>query len=123
MSHGLLSLSLLSLPPSSSLELLLTRPALTPPFSSLLSLCRSLARLVLSLPLRSFSVGNIIKYSFFSLSSTADAKDVEAFFADKDTTAFGQPLSQGLDSVRSKAAWLERDAGDVEAWLKTKQFL
>ncbi|GAA5899974.1 hypothetical protein JCM8208_005555 [Rhodotorula glutinis] len=70
-----------------------------------------------------FSVGNIIKYSFFSLSSTADAKDVEAFFADKDTTAFGQPLSQGLDSVRSKAAWLERDAGDVEAWLKTKQFL
>lgn len=71
----------------------------------------------------SFSVGNVIKYSFFSLSTKSDAEDVERFFKDKDTTAFGQPLSQGLDSVRSKAAWLERDAGDVEKWLHEKQFL
>ncbi|BGP38710.1 Aminopeptidase 2 mitochondrial [Rhodotorula kratochvilovae] len=70
-----------------------------------------------------FSVGNVIKYSFFSLSSTRDADDVAAFFQDKDTSAFGQALSQGLDSVRSKAQWLERDAADVEGWLREKKFL
>lgn len=72
---------------------------------------------------RSFSVGNVVKYSLFSLSSEADAQDVERFFADKDTSAFVQPLSQGLDSVRSKAKWLERDAQDVEQWLRDNKYL
>ncbi|GJN87500.1 hypothetical protein Rhopal_000449-T1 [Rhodotorula paludigena] len=70
-----------------------------------------------------FSVGNVVKYSLFSLSSEADAQDVERFFADKDTSAFVQPLSQGLDSVRSKAKWLDRDAKDVEQWLRDNKYL
>ena len=45
-----------------------------------------------------------------SLSSEEDAKAVETFFAQHDTSAYSQPLSQGLDAVRSKAAWLGRDA-------------
>lgn len=34
------------------------------------------------------------------------------------TKDFVQPLKQGLDAVRSKSAWLNRDVEDVSAWLK-----
>lgn len=57
-----------------------------------------------------FSIGSLVKLSFMSLSSEEDAKAVETFFAQHDTSAYSQPLSQGLDAVRSKAAWLGRDA-------------
>lgn len=32
--------------------------------------------------------------------------------------SFDQSLAQSLDNVRSKIAWLDRDRGDVAAWLK-----
>ncbi|GAA5967480.1 hypothetical protein JCM11641_000560 [Rhodosporidiobolus odoratus] len=71
-----------------------------------------------------FSVGNLIKYSFMTLSSEEDAKQVEAFFENKkEKSIYVQPLKQGLDSVRSKAKWLERDVGDVEGWLKKNGYL
>lgn len=53
-----------------------------------------------------------------SFSSEADAAAVEAFFADKDTTAYVQPLQQALDTVRSKARWLAREKDAVRAWLE-----
>lgn len=77
-----------------------------------------------------FSFGSLVKISFQSLTSEEDAKvcslthlvtlnctngidlisqAVETFFAKHDTSAYSQPLSQGLDAVRSKAAWLKRD--------------
>lgn len=58
-----------------------------------------------------------------SLTSEKDAQQIEAFFQDKDTSAFNQPLSQGLDAVRAKAKWLERDSKDVEQWLRERQYL
>lgn len=94
-----------------------------------------------------FSVGSIVRASFGSFSSEEDAKAVEAFFEKKDTSAFSQPLSQvrrlwvlvhsprsgcsptsvnsvqGLDGVRSKAKWLERDTADVQQWLKDNKYL
>merc|ERR1712072_1621426 len=53
-----------------------------------------------------FTLGRIIQYSFDSLTSEEDAKDVEAFFKDKDTSNYIQSLSQGLDAIRSNAGWL-----------------
>ncbi|GAA5943215.1 hypothetical protein JCM10213_006247, partial [Rhodosporidiobolus nylandii] len=71
-----------------------------------------------------FSIGNLVKYSFMTLSSEEDAKQIEAFFADKkERPTYVQPLSQGLDSVRSKAKWLQRDAQDVEGWLRENGYL
>ncbi|POY75780.1 hypothetical protein BMF94_1093 [Rhodotorula taiwanensis] len=70
-----------------------------------------------------FSIGNIVKYSFMTLTSEKDAQQIEEFFKDKDTSAFNQPLSQGLDAVRAKAKWLERDAKDVEQWLREHKYL
>lgn len=32
-------------------------------------------------------------------------------------------LDQGIDTVRAKAKWLERDTQDVESWLKAQQYL
>ena len=32
-------------------------------------------------------------------------------------------LSQSLDSINVKANWVERDASDVDAWLKTNGYL
>ncbi|BGO90211.1 hypothetical protein NBRC10512_002414 [Rhodotorula toruloides] len=70
-----------------------------------------------------FSIGRIVQLTFSSLSTEADAKAVEEFFKDKQTSVYDQFLSQGLDSVRAKAKWLERDSKDVEQWLKENQYL
>ncbi|KAK4703907.1 hypothetical protein P7C70_g2308, partial [Phenoliferia sp. Uapishka_3] len=70
-----------------------------------------------------FSIGSLVKLSFMTFSTVEDANDVEAFFKEKDTSAYSQPLSQGLDSVRSKASWLSKDAEDVKAWLKENKYI
>lgn len=98
-------------------------------------------RPVSHLLLCSFSLANIIKFSFSSLASDKDLKDVEAFFADKSTnkvrsagprtlgteadycSQFAMALSQGLDSVRANARWQQRDAADVEDWLRAQGYL
>ncbi|KAL8278732.1 hypothetical protein RQP46_008801 [Phenoliferia psychrophenolica] len=70
-----------------------------------------------------FALGKLVQFSFESFSSEEDADAVEAFFADKDTASFSLPLQQGLETVRAKARWLTRDRADVEAWLRSNQFL
>ncbi|KPV76431.1 uncharacterized protein RHOBADRAFT_3200, partial [Rhodotorula graminis WP1] len=66
----------------------------------------------------SMLLGKIAATAVEVFSSEADAASVEAFFADKDTTAYVQPLQQALDTVRSKARWLAREKDAVRAWLK-----
>ncbi|SJX60857.1 probable AAP1-alanine/arginine aminopeptidase [Sporisorium reilianum f. sp. reilianum] len=70
-----------------------------------------------------FSLSRLIEYSFSAFSSEKDAQDVEQFFKDKDTAKFSMGLSQGLDAVRAKARWVERDAKDVEQWLQANGYL
>ncbi|PKI82777.1 Aminopeptidase 2 mitochondrial [Malassezia vespertilionis] len=65
-----------------------------------------------------FSLSNLIKSSISSFSQEQDAKEVEAFFAARNTAKFSMSLAQGLDSIRAQARWLERDAQNVAAWLK-----
>ncbi|GAA5913381.1 hypothetical protein JCM6882_004105 [Rhodosporidiobolus microsporus] len=71
----------------------------------------------------SMLLGRLAAASFECFSSDADADAVEAFFADKDTAAFDQPLQQGLDSVRAKARWIFRDAQNVQAWLEKEGYV
>jgi aminopeptidase 2 len=68
-------------------------------------------------------MGSLVKISFSSLSTLEDADAVEAFFAQHDRTTYEQALSQGLDSVRSKAAWLKRDVKDVHDWLAANGYI
>ncbi|GJN87331.1 hypothetical protein Rhopal_000280-T1 [Rhodotorula paludigena] len=65
----------------------------------------------------SMLLGSVAAASFQSFSSESDALAIEAFFANKDTTACAQPLQQGLDLVRAKSRWLEREKDNVRAWL------
>ena len=48
---------------------------------------------------------------------------MEAFFKDRNTSKFSMSLAQGLDSIRSQTRWLERDAADVESWLRSNKYL
>ncbi|KZO98208.1 hypothetical protein CALVIDRAFT_526106 [Calocera viscosa TUFC12733] len=54
------------------------------------------------------AVGHLAQISFETFSSFEDVRAVEEFFKEKDTSEYAQVLAQGLDEVRSKAAWLER---------------
>ncbi|KAL9931881.1 hypothetical protein V8E36_009196 [Tilletia maclaganii] len=70
-----------------------------------------------------YSLSRLVEYSFSSLTTKADLEDVQAFFKDKDVAKYSMGLQQGLDSVRANSQWLERDAPDVEAWLKSNGYL
>ncbi|KAG8691051.1 Aminopeptidase 2 mitochondrial [Ceratobasidium sp. 423] len=64
-----------------------------------------------------FSLNYLVKYSFDSFSSEQDAKEVEAFFKDKDNSKYNLALAQTLDSIRASAKWLGRSREDVAQWL------
>lgn len=63
-------------------------------------------------------LGSIVGMCTSGFSSTADVERVQGFFADKSTKGFDQALAQSLDAIRAKAAWLERDTGDVKQWVE-----
>ncbi|KAI4949979.1 hypothetical protein J4E86_007934 [Alternaria arbusti] len=50
-------------------------------------------------------------------------EDIEAFFKGKSTKGFDMALSQSIDAISAKAAWLEKDADDVKTWLKEHKYL
>ncbi|KDE03697.1 hypothetical protein MVLG_05828 [Microbotryum lychnidis-dioicae p1A1 Lamole] len=60
----------------------------------------------------------VVPICFARLTTEADALAVEKWAQSVDSSAFSQALGQGLDRVRLNAKWLERDAGDVEGWLR-----
>ncbi|CAN9425495.1 unnamed protein product [Alternaria alternata] len=50
-------------------------------------------------------------------------EDIQAFFSSKSTKGFDMALSQSIDAISAKAAWLERDAEDVKTWLQEHKYL
>ncbi|KAL5636049.1 hypothetical protein ACGC1H_004760 [Rhizoctonia solani] len=64
-----------------------------------------------------FSLNYLVKYSFDSFSTEQDAKDVEEFFKNKDSSKYNLALAQTLDSIRANAKWLERSRDDVAQWM------
>jgi aminopeptidase 2 len=67
-------------------------------------------------------LSSIVQIVTVNFSSFQAVDEIEAFFRHKSTKSFDQGLAQSLDSVRAKAAWLERDAGEVKAWLSERGF-
>lgn len=68
-------------------------------------------------------LGRVVQIVTNNFSSFEAVDEVEAFFHGKSTKRFDQGLAQSLDSVRAKAAWVERDAGEVKAWLSERGFV
>ncbi|KAI1341791.1 peptidase family M1 [Xylariaceae sp. FL0016] len=61
-----------------------------------------------------------------SLNKFTDAKyvdEIEAFFADKDTSAFDRTLEQVKDAIRGRAAYRRRDAAVIKEWLSANGYL
>ncbi|KAL9949467.1 hypothetical protein ACHAP9_001688 [Verticillium nonalfalfae] len=60
-----------------------------------------------------------------SLSKFADAdkiKEIDAFFAGKDTAGFNRTLETAKDKIRGRAAYRQRDAAALKAWLATNGY-
>ncbi|KAL6709626.1 Aminopeptidase 2 mitochondrial [Coniothyrium glycines] len=68
-------------------------------------------------------LGSVVSIATSSFSHPEHIADVEAFFKDKSTKGFDMTLAQSLDSVRARAAWIERDSEDVKQWLEEHKYL
>ncbi|CZT42721.1 probable aminopeptidase 2 [Rhynchosporium secalis] len=66
-------------------------------------------------------LGSMVAICTSSFSSQKDIDRVTKFFSDKSTKGFDQSLAQSLDSIKAKAAWLERDREDVKKWVEAYQ--
>lgn len=79
--------------------------------------------LIKKLPPGLAMLGSVVAMCTNNFTSKEQAKEVEAFFKDKDTSGFDRAVAQTLDTIATKANWVERDSKDVEAWLKHKGYL
>jgi aminopeptidase 2 len=61
--------------------------------------------------------------SIESFSTLERYREVQAFFANKDTSAYDRILATCLEGIRMNILWLERDCKDVEQWLKLNGYL
>ncbi|KAL4946615.1 hypothetical protein BDV06DRAFT_218082 [Aspergillus oleicola] len=68
-------------------------------------------------------LGTVLQICTASFCTEAQLKDVEGFFANKDTKGFDRAIEQSLDAIRAKVKWVQRDSADVGSWLKSKGYL
>lgn len=61
--------------------------------------------------------------SIESFSTLERYQEVQAFFANKDTSAYDRILATCLEGIRMNILWLERDCRDVEQWLRDNGYL
>jgi aminopeptidase 2 len=79
--------------------------------------------LVKKLPPGLSMLGSVVAMCTSNFTSFEQAKEVAEFFKDKDTKGFDRAVAQTMDSIAAKASWVERDAKDVEEWLKKAGYL
>ncbi|KAI5308150.1 Aminopeptidase 2 mitochondrial [Ascosphaera atra] len=67
--------------------------------------------------------GTVVLLATRAFTKEEQIKEIEKFFADKDTKGYDKTLEQSIDAVRAKAKWSGRDKEDVEAWLRENGYL
>ncbi|KAG0197094.1 Aminopeptidase 2 mitochondrial [Mortierella sp. GBA30] len=65
----------------------------------------------------------LVSLSIESFSTLERYQEVQAFFANKDTSAYDRILATCLEGIRMNILWLERDCKDVEQWLIVNGYL
>lgn len=65
----------------------------------------------------------MIKLPLRSFSSEQDLQRIEAFFSERDQSGYEQYLQQALESIQSRANWVDRDGDVVEEWLRENGYL
>jgi aminopeptidase 2 len=68
-------------------------------------------------------LSSVVSITTSSFTHREHIQDIEAFFKNKSTKGFDMSLSQSIDSITAKAAWIERDAEDVKSWLQEHKYL
>ncbi|KAH8731493.1 peptidase family M1-domain-containing protein [Phaeosphaeriaceae sp. PMI808] len=68
-------------------------------------------------------LSSVVSITTSSFTHREHINDIKSFFANKSTKGFDMSLSQSLDAISAKAAWLERDSGDVKQWLQEHKYL
>jgi aminopeptidase 2 len=68
-------------------------------------------------------LSSVVSIATSSFTKREHIQDIEAFFAEKNTKGYDKSLAQSIDAISAKAAWIERDSGDVKAWLKEHKYL
>jgi aminopeptidase 2 len=68
-------------------------------------------------------LSSVVSITTSSFTHREHIEDIQAFFKDKSTKGFDMSLSQSIDAISAKAAWLERDAEDVKTWLQEHKYL
>lgn len=79
--------------------------------------------LVRRLPPTGSMLSSVVSISTSSFTHREHIEDIQNFFKDKSTKGFDMSLSQSIDSISAKAAWLERDSEDVKQWLQEHKYL
>ncbi|CAN8103915.1 unnamed protein product [Discula destructiva] len=67
-------------------------------------------------------VDRFVNVSLSKFTSYKDVEDIEAFFKDKDTSAYNRTLESAKDKVRGRAAYRERDAVVLKEWLVVNKY-
>jgi aminopeptidase 2 len=68
------------------------------------------------------ALGSLVKFSNSFYSTKEGYAAVEAFYTDKDTSKYNRALAQALDSIRSRASYVERSSGDLTDWLSNTEY-
>ncbi|SCV99492.1 LAFE_0A04346g1_1 [Lachancea fermentati] len=63
-------------------------------------------------------LGSVVTLATSGFTSFSAIEEIKAFFNTKSTKGFDQSLAQSLDTITSKALWLERDRENVEKYLR-----
>lgn len=67
-----------------------------------------------------FMLKSLVEMSVGPLSTGKDYAEVVEFFKDKDISKYSQGLAQSLDSIRAKAAFIERSSDDLAEWFDAR---
>jgi aminopeptidase 2 len=68
-------------------------------------------------------LGTLVSLCTAGFSDRRAADRIDRFFARRGTKGFGMALEQGVDDVRARARWVQRDTEDVKTWLRKSGYL
>jgi len=68
-------------------------------------------------------LSSVVSITTSSFTHREHIQEIETFFKSKSTKGFDMALSQSIDAISAKAAWLERDSEDVKTWLREHKYL
>jgi aminopeptidase 2 len=68
-------------------------------------------------------LGSVVSICTSAFTKQEHIDQISKFFGERSTKGFDQSLAQSLDAIKAKSQWIERDAKDVEGWLKDNGYL